>query len=777
MSEYTLQCADPTWIRQYNRMLADKISNEEIDRDGYHVWEKMPDGKVVAKQVGNGDHKIECEEIAAVTVNHYERYHEFLRTMTGRAIPWRLKDKALLKKADRVIELAKNALDEQGYRAGFAEYDLALSMALAYLAAAPKKGWMEYYSKRDPIYLRTVMAKLDQCGLSAVRKYLMKEGGFGLAFAKMDEGHEYTGEGAIKRGVAKCTEKAAVLYALFERGGLKPEFAILTIQQCMEVFGSLFGGKMPMISQQEEFRGHVVAALDIGGRPHYFEFSPEGGMVGEMPYDGKSTRISPRDFYQVTISNFVQVTPADKKRYIDGGLKLGRSLMSHSLRNDRVYISKDDNAMIRDLKDALADNPGSRLSRYLMAGVHARTGSIDKAEAGFRALLPGVPTAYYQLGLLYMQREKWGLAMLHYKLALERDPLKTGLKILDASHQIGNIYFGLGDHINAEKYYRTTLGYNDRLLGVYRNLARSLWMQGRISEAMPVFEKTLSLSLIFGNKDLATQVTSTLMLLSILSGDLLRAHHYLDTLFRMGGINGRLQRDKGPLTEVKAKEALIRELKLLGKSSPWFALVTTALLIKTGDINGATEYYRSIYGSEYCKVASSGDFNVMKGLAGMIGDKNLLVELLDSCHHRKYYVQDHDMFSGRSFMVQAEDGRLHYLIYKLKALWEMGREKEAKTTIEEIFGAFRGITVEKIDNHSVVTQMYEAGMTLPVGILNRYTTEFTEFFTRIAGWYENGGDFAAALHVYTETPVLKAQAQKFRDVITRLQKKVALASQ
>lgn len=73
-----------------------------------------------------------------------------------------------------------------------------------------------------------------------------------------------------------------------------------------------------------------------------------------------------------------------------------------------MHASKkgDTHAALNYLKDALEQEPGNAVARYLLAAEHAEIGLYDRAIDGMKealALAPGIEIAAFQLGLLYLQ--------------------------------------------------------------------------------------------------------------------------------------------------------------------------------------------------------------------------------------------------------------------------------------------------------------------------------------------------------------------------------------
>lgn len=73
-----------------------------------------------------------------------------------------------------------------------------------------------------------------------------------------------------------------------------------------------------------------------------------------------------------------------------------------------MHASKkgDTHAALNYLKDALEQEPGNAVARYLLAAEHAEIGLYDRAIDGMKealALAPEIEIAAFQLGLLFLQ--------------------------------------------------------------------------------------------------------------------------------------------------------------------------------------------------------------------------------------------------------------------------------------------------------------------------------------------------------------------------------------
>ena len=229
---YTCICKDPVWQKQLEQLRKDKIPYEEIDQ-GFQVFKKDEQtGKMVVERVGAGDHKLECEEIAETTVNNYERYHEFLRTLTGRPIGWTFDDfdpetvfdEEIRNRLKTVIEITKEDLDDFDLDEESDEYKGRLATAVFKYLVAPKKEVMDYLKKAEPNLLDGLYGRpLTYNGQFGLRDYIYENGGLDIGSLE-GRSKEYTALKAIQTGIGECTETAMIFYAAFKMAGLKPDF-------------------------------------------------------------------------------------------------------------------------------------------------------------------------------------------------------------------------------------------------------------------------------------------------------------------------------------------------------------------------------------------------------------------------------------------------------------------------------------------------------------------------------------------------------------------------
>ncbi|MEI7473607.1 MAG: tetratricopeptide repeat protein [bacterium] len=88
------------------------------------------------------------------------------------------------------------------------------------------------------------------------------------------------------------------------------------------------------------------------------------------------------------------------------------------------------------------------------------------------------PNLYYNLGVLYFNKDNYRLALLFFKQAVS-----INNKFSQADYNLANCYFNLNDYKNATKYYKKTILNDPKNLDAYYNISVSYGLIGKKKES------------------------------------------------------------------------------------------------------------------------------------------------------------------------------------------------------------------------------------------------------------------------------------------------------
>ncbi|OGQ39574.1 MAG: hypothetical protein A2W61_04110 [Deltaproteobacteria bacterium RIFCSPLOWO2_01_44_7] len=513
MTKIHLQCEEPIWVEQFHQMLKGGISEKEIDR-GYYLLRrkenpKLSEASMERYRIGSGDGVIECAEVAEATVDHYSQYHDFLRKITGRVVPWMIEDEhkatEYLQKIDRTVAVLKSAIKRQGFPPDSEEYQRRLFIGLSSFASAPPKKQLELLQKRDPHFFRTLFFFLFEEGLGDFADYIIKKGGLGLGFTRKDFPMEGTLLEALQQPLGLCTERSRVFFFVLKRAGLNPVFVHLTGQDHLSFWKRQrlereFGGVLQPNQPFKEIRmGHVTIALPLPSQKIYVDFFKMGGvqlLIASNSMNNFATDLTLREMLQADLSNLA-VDSVDVGAYdqgaqaLRGGLLLQESSHSNLLdfnlaylamrRHDRGELSKRVRKLISEVSDLLPKPEwlfALPKERELWAAAKERWLKFAEKE----------PVGHAQLAGIYFKEGQFDKTLEQSDKAIA-----NGFKDSSLYSRIGFIEETRGNLLAAENAFRESLLLNPRDASIQSAMGMLLKRQGKYVEAKETFLKGVAL--------------------------------------------------------------------------------------------------------------------------------------------------------------------------------------------------------------------------------------------------------------------------------------------
>lgn len=541
MTDISLKCKDPRWVGQYQRLLQDGFSAQDLDQGYFRIrLKENPSPQETALErfsVGKGDGEIECEEIAEVTLDRYETYAPFIEEVTGRQIPWVLKE---TRKIDEAIEHLKNAIQRQGFHPGENEFDGRLFAGLYVFANAPQKEALPLLKERDFHFWRNLFSPLMMDGLGDFAEWVQMEGGLGLGFTREDFPVEGTAEEALQQPLGFCTERSKVLYAVLRRAGLHPVFAYVSTPDWFRHWRNVFNGFIPFgLPPEEVLKGHVMIALPLASGKIYADFIWEGQPWVDRRYEDYSLDLSLREFLQAEMSNLAaeKTKTAEKEEApqgIEGGLALGKSSMSYRLLFSRAELAIRDGDKIRfleTLRQILELDPAFQPPPNWIASLSTDERLWNETEKRWAESAKRDPTLHATLARIYVNREEFKKADQEAHAALE-----SGFEHPEVWAVLGKTAHAREDWAVAEKNYREALKGNPAQDEYHYRLGVVLGQQKKYAEAFHELSKAWALT--EPTSSIAFNVLSYLASTNFARGDLESAKQYLHLLWQHPLLSG-----------------------------------------------------------------------------------------------------------------------------------------------------------------------------------------------------------------------------------------------
>lgn len=535
MTEIFLKCEDPRWVGQYQRLLQDGFSAQALDQGYFRVrLKENPSPNETALErfsVGKGDGKIECEEIAEKTIDHYESYSSFIEETTGRQVPWVLKE---TRKIDEAIEHLKKAIHRQGFKPGEKEFDGRLFTGLYIFANTPQKEALPLLKERDLRFWRKLFSPLMADGLGDFAEWVQAEGGLGLGFTREDFPFEGTAAETLQQSLGFCTERTKVLYAVLKRAGLNPTFAYVSTPDWFRHWRNLFNGAIPFaLPPNEVLNGHVMIALPLASGKIYADFIWEGQPWVDWRYASYSLDLSLREFLQAEMSNLVgekirNGQEEEALRFIEGGLVLGKSSMSYHLLISRAELAirhGDKIKFLETILQILEMNPAFQPPPNWIVSLSMDERLWKETEKRWVESAKRDPTLHAALARIYLDRKKFDRAKQEARAALD-----NGFTAPEVWGLLGEIAHDREEWAVAEKNYRESLQMNPSQARYHYRLGIVLGQQKKYADALQELSKAWALTPPLSS--LARRILYYLAHTTFALGDLESAKDYLQLLWQ-----------------------------------------------------------------------------------------------------------------------------------------------------------------------------------------------------------------------------------------------------
>lgn len=486
MAKYALKCDDDTWIRLYRTMRRDHISDAKID-----------------KSEGNVDGNLICEEIIETSLR-YKQYHEYLKNVTGRTVPFPI-DEETKKERRTVAGIIKKGLARQGFSPATPEYRRFFSSAIYRSLFAPRAADIPWLKKYDPRWLENfVVFPLKAMGLNDLQLHLMKYGGLGLAGPLKHAEFEATAMEAVRDHKGECTERSKVMYPSFEEGGLDPFYASIEIQALHRDWPRVsgLGDVLPPVTPEDYFSGHIAIGIPNGSDQMYFE---PNRFAEDIDYDKYARRISLREMYQIDIiglatemfSHGNNLPPEfameglTVERLLAGAKALGESpslAYIYSIEGQINLNKGDRTTAIRSLEDALKRDLKFHSARMAMCNALLNGGEMVAAEDCFLKLPEDMTHRPFGLGLIAFKKGENVKAREFWKKSLE-----MGADIYNTNVNIAKAYRAEGNFSESAEHVRFALAASPKSIEAAIELADLLSEQKLWQEAVNVLKRALAI--------------------------------------------------------------------------------------------------------------------------------------------------------------------------------------------------------------------------------------------------------------------------------------------
>lgn len=535
MTDISLKCKDPRWVGQHQRLLQDGFSAQDLDQGYFRIrLKENPSPQETALErfsVEKDDGEIECEEIAEITMDHYESYSSFIEEVTGRQIPWVLEE---TRKIDEGIEQLKKAIQRQGFHPGEKEFEGRLFAGLYVFTNAPQKEALSLLKERDSQFWRNLFSPLMVEGLGDFAEWVQTNGGLGLGFTREDFPLEGTATEALQQSLGFCTERSKVLYAVLKRAGLHASFAYVSTPDWFRHWRNLFNGTIPFALPPEEvLNGHAIIALPIASGKIYADFIWEGQPWTGRSYADYSLDLSLREFLQAEMSNLVvekirNGREEDALRLIEGGLALGKSSMSYRLLISRAELAirqRNKTKFLETFSQILESDPAFQPPPNWIVSLSTDERLWKETEKRWAESAKRDPTLHATLARIYSDRKEFDRADQEAHAALE-----NGFTHPEVWAILGKTAHAREEWSAAEKNYREALK-NDPAQGEYHyRLGVVLGQQKKYDEALQELSRAWALT--EPTSSIGFNVLSYLASTAYARGDLESAKGYLQLLWQ-----------------------------------------------------------------------------------------------------------------------------------------------------------------------------------------------------------------------------------------------------
>lgn len=346
---------DPKAQDVYNQLIQLGVKPEEIDVGEFqHDYSRTghPAPTLVPKT--KGDHFISEPEVGLAALKLYDqnpqKFHAVVQSFLGRSIPWALDDlnpstpldAQINRKIDQALSEIHRELNSIQSSSPIDRQE-RLAAALFIFTVYPARGGVLTYRAPDLTPL------LDKIGLNQFKGWLKANYGLGISeVADPDPSRELTALEALEIKKGQCTELSKILYGVFRRAGLSPQFVILAQKEALQMPGNIQGVD------------HLLVGLPFGNRMRLFDptFS--------------NPDASYKNYFPLTLLQFIAMDTGNTFR----------SSRTKSLGADRVK---------KELARAVQWDPQWPNTRYNQALLFEKEGNFDFARGEYKKIIEKTP--------------------------------------------------------------------------------------------------------------------------------------------------------------------------------------------------------------------------------------------------------------------------------------------------------------------------------------------------------------------------------------------------
>ncbi|MFO1518161.1 MAG: tetratricopeptide repeat protein [bacterium] len=437
----------------YQQLKEAKVSDAELDQ-GYHEIDYSRPGPNETEK-GKGDGHLDEQELYEYVIDHHDRFQGIVEGIAGKPVPWVLDDKNPATDFDekiraRVTEATndiKAALKAQGLDEKSDEFQEKLAVALFYFVDFPEdKGLIQ--KKEKDLKIRT--RELTEMGLSDFQQKLFEKGGLNVSQIKSDGLEEGSALEALKSKKGGVTEKAKILYAVFENAGLKPYFARSRVKDVE----STFKANTFRFHWQNRQDYHTFVGINFGNRSRLFDLSFFNSKADYAEYyplrltQVVASEINHRGFGFFVTGKGEQALAAFQ---LAGHLDPKNPLIYNNLGNVLLAINKNDEAK-KAIEESVKLDPQFPMGPMNLGNIAFQKGQLDKAVSLFyqaTKIDPKYPMAYNNLGAAFLRQGKIDKAIKMAKAAVRLDPENPMFH-----YNLGLAYKEKGDMAQAEQEIR-----------------------------------------------------------------------------------------------------------------------------------------------------------------------------------------------------------------------------------------------------------------------------------------------------------------------------------
>lgn len=171
----------------------------------------------------------------------------------------------------------------------------------------------------------------------------------------------------------------------------------------------------------------------------------------------------------------------------------------HYKMGEVFFNQKNYTAALAELSKAVELYQDDPLSQHLLGLTYlAKRMYNEAAEHIEKAVLlnPRLNEAHVNLGVAYLELQKWDMAIPHFNAVLGDILYRTPE---DARYNLGSAYYGKGDYERAADSFKKAVEINPQYAMAYHNLGQSYDKMNRLDEAVEAYGKAISIEPFYVN--------------------------------------------------------------------------------------------------------------------------------------------------------------------------------------------------------------------------------------------------------------------------------------